>query len=276
MENAGKNIIDKTKEMLVSANAMVDQHTVLSKGVSIGNFSVIGEDVSIGENTEIAESVIIRPGVHIGKDVVIHPHAVINSGVTISDRVEIFPCAYIGKEPKGAGALARQPVFEKCVYIGADTSIGPNVVIYYEVEIGEHTLIGDGASIRERCRIGSFCIVSRYVTINYNTKVGNRTKIMDMTHVTGNCQIGDNVFISTMVGMTNDNAMGAEIYNNDELFKGPTVEDNAMIGAGVTLLPHITIGKGAIAGAGSVVTKDVAPGSVVMGVPAKETRKVRI
>jgi acetyltransferase-like isoleucine patch superfamily enzyme len=74
--------------------------------------------------------------------------------------------------------------------------------------------------------------------------------------------------------MTNDNAIGSRSYS-EELFKGPTIEDGAMIGAGATLLPRITIGKGAIVGVGAVVTKDVAPGSIVMGVPAKETGKVR-
>ena len=69
------------------------------------------------------------------------------------------------------------------------------------------TLIGDGASIREQCRIGDNCIVSRLVTINYNAKIGNRTKIMDNTHITGNMEIGDDVFIS-VVATTNDNNIG--------------------------------------------------------------------
>ena len=165
---------------------------------------------------------------------VIHPNVVINSGISIGDRVEVFPGAYIGKEPKGAGTLARQPVFEKRVVIGADASIGTHTVIYYDVVIGEHTLIGDGASIREQCRIGSYCIIGRYVTINYNTIIGNKTKIMDLAHVTGNCTIGNEVFISMMITTTNDNALGAKGYN-EELMKGPTIEDGAMIGANVTL-----------------------------------------
>ena len=85
-------------------------------------------------------------------------------------------------------------------------------MIYYDVEIGEHTLIGDGASIREQCRIGAYCIVGRYIPINYNTSVGKKTKIMDLPHVTGNCTIGNEVLITMMITTKNDNALGAKGY----------------------------------------------------------------
>jgi acetyltransferase-like isoleucine patch superfamily enzyme len=229
---------------------------------------------SIGENVSIGEYVVIESDVVIGNDVVIHPNVVINSGVIIGDGVEIFPGAYIGKEPKGAGATARQPVFERKVVIGANTSICPNAVIYYDVEIGENTLIADGASIREKCKVGSRCIISRYVTVNYNTTIGDRTKIMDLTHVTGNCYVGNDVFISLNVGMANDNQIGKAGYSEDHVV-GPHIEDGAAIGAGATLLPGVKIGKEAVVGAGSVVTKDVAPRTVVMGIPARFMKEVQ-
>ena len=120
---------------MISSRAVIDTRASLAVGVAVGHFSIIEKDVTIGENSDIAESVVIRQDVRIGKDVIIHPYVVINSGIIIGDRVEIFPGAYIGKEPKGAGTLARQPVFEKRVVIGADASIGPHAVIYYDVEI---------------------------------------------------------------------------------------------------------------------------------------------
>jgi UDP-3-O-[3-hydroxymyristoyl] glucosamine N-acyltransferase len=258
---------------MISSKAVIDPCAHLAVGVSVGHFTVIEDEVIIGENCTIAESVIIRQNVRIGRDVLIHPHVVVNSGTCIGDRVEIFPCAYIGKEPKGAGTLARQPIFEKRVVIEMDSSIGPHAVIYYDVEIGEHTLIGDGASIREQCRIGSYSLISRYVTVNYNAKIGNKTRILDFTHITGNCTIGNNVFISTMIATTNDNALGREGYSEQQI-RGPIIEDGAMIAANVTLLPGVRIGEKSVIGAGAVVTKDVPPGSVMMGVPAKESRKV--
>ena len=230
------------------------------------------ETQDIGANVRIMEFAVIRAGVRIGNNVTIHPGVVIESGVVIGDNVEIFPGSYIGKVPKGA-ALARQPEYIPRVEIKANCAVGPNAVIYYDVEIGENTLIGDGASIREQCRIGSNCILSRYVTVNYATTVGNHTKIMDSTHITGKCTIGDNVFISLCVGSTNDNAIGKLGYQ-EERVQGPTIEDGVAVGAGAMLMPGITIHANAVVGAGSVVTKDVPAGAVVMGSPATVKRYV--
>ncbi len=244
----------------------------MQSSIKISQLAVV-ETTDIGKNVRIDEFAIIRGSVKIGDNVIIHSHVVINSGAVISDGVEVFPGAVIGKEPKGAGALARTPHFEKRIIIGENSSIGPHAIIFYDVEIGSNTLIGDGASIREQCRIGSRCIISRYVTINYNTIIGERTKIMDLTHITGNCKIGNDVFISITVGMTNDNLPGASGYDEERIV-GPTLSDGAIVGAGATLLPGVIIGNKAIVGAGAVVTRDVPDNSVVMGMPARVVRQV--
>ncbi|MBA4395858.1 MAG: transferase [Syntrophus sp. (in: bacteria)] len=231
------------------------------------------ETKNIGANVTIGEFSIVRPHVVIGNDVIIHPYVIINEGTVLGDGVEIFSGSIIGKEPKGAGALARPPRFERRVIIGANTSVGPHAVIYYDVEIGNHTLVGDGASIREQCRIGAYCIISRYVTINYNVKIGDRTKVMDLTHVTGNCIIGDDVFISLTVGMANDNLNADKSYAEEKV-KGPRIDNGAVIGVGATLLPGVIIGENAVVGAGSVVTKNVERETLVMGVPAAFRRFV--
>lgn len=231
------------------------------------------ESTEIGTNVRIAEFAVVRAGARLGNDVIVHPHVVIGPGVTIGDGVEIFPGAFIGREPKGAGALARQPVFDRVVTIGANTSIGPHAIIYYDVVIGENTLIADGASIREKCRIGSRCIISRYVTINYNTTIGDRTKVMDLTHLTGNMSIGNDVFVSVNVGTTNDNAIGKVGYSEERVL-GPTIEDGAAVAVGASLLPGVVIGRDAIVGAGAVVTKNVEPETLVIGMPARRVRSL--
>lgn len=241
--------------MTIHATAIISKTASIGVNVRIGPYAVIGEQVQIGDNC------------------VVHAHAVINDHVKLGQGVEVFPGAVIGKEPKGAGALARQPHFEKRIVIGDECAISPHAVIYYDVEIGANTLIGDGASIREKCKIGSKCIISRCVTINYHTQIGDFTKIMDNTHITGNTVIGNEVFISTQVGTTNDNFAGMGYGDH---IKGPIIEDGAMIGVGVSMLPNVHIGRNAVVAAGSVVTKQVAEDTLVAGVPARFVRRVSI
>lgn len=240
--------------------------------MSISNLALI-ESASIGENVTIHPFVVVAEGASLGNGVILHPHVVIAPGVHIGDNTEVFPGAFLGKEPKGAGATARQPVFERTLFIGAHCSIGPHTTLYYDVHIGQNTLIGDNASIREKVRIGDYSLISRNVTINYETVIGNRTKIMDGTHITGNALIGDDVFISLLVGTTNDNAMGAHGYDPSRV-RGPIIGNGAMIGAGAMLLPHIEIGAQAAVAAGSVVTKNVPPQTLVAGVPARFIRNL--
>jgi UDP-3-O-[3-hydroxymyristoyl] glucosamine N-acyltransferase len=257
----------------MNTNAIVNANAVLGSNVTLGSFIYIGAS-RIGSNVKIAHGVYIDDDVVINDGVIIHPNVVIYSGVTIGEGVEIFPGAFLGKEPKGAGATARLPEFNREINIGKNCSIGPNAVIFYDVEIGNNTLLGDGASIREKCKIGSYCIISRYVTINYATLIGDRTKIMDGSHITGKAQIGNDVFVSVLVGTTNDNVVRAG-YEEDRIL-GPKIENSVVIGVGASFLPAVKVGTGATIAAGAVVTRDIEAQTLVAGVPARLVRRLNI
>lgn len=82
--------------------------------------------------------------------------------------------------------------------------------------------------------------------------------------------IEDHVFFGPLVTSMNDKYMDRA----EETFKGPHVKRGARIGGNATLLPGITIGEEAVIGAGAVVTKDVGPYTVAVGVPAKPIKEV--
>jgi UDP-3-O-[3-hydroxymyristoyl] glucosamine N-acyltransferase len=226
------------------------------------------EAASVGDGCVVHAFAVVRAGAQLGRNVVLHPHCVIEDGVVLGDNVEVFPGAYIGKEPKGAGALARLPQFERRVTIGRDCSIGPHAVVYYDVDIDEGCLIGDAASIREQCRIGTRSVIGRHVTLNYAVVVGNRVRIMDHAWLAGNMRIGDGAFISGLVGTANDNAIGRTGYVDEDM-RGPDIGAGAAIGVGAILLPGISIAENAVVGAGAVVTRDVGAGERVFGMPAR-------
>jgi UDP-3-O-[3-hydroxymyristoyl] glucosamine N-acyltransferase len=240
----------------------------VGEDVTIGPFAVVAAGVSLGAGCVVHPHAVIGAGAVVGARCVLHPHVVIGAGVRIGDDVDVQPSAVVGREPRGTGATSRAVTFEHRLTVGDGCSIGAHATLYYDVDVGPDTLIGDSASIREGGRVGARCIVSRCVTFNYDVVVGDDVKVMDATHLTGGTRIADRAFVSTMVGTTNDNDPSTHLGDADRL-AGPRIEEDAVVGAGATLLPGVTIGRGATVGAGAVVTADVAPGSLVLGMPAR-------
>ena len=144
-----------------------------------------------------------------------------------------------------------RPRLGKGVIAGENVQFGENVVIWHYVVIGDNARIGDGTCV------GSFCDIGKDVVIGRNCNI--------QAHVTisNGCKIGDNVFIAPNSSLLNDK------YPRSDLLTPPVVEDHAVIGGGVTVLPDVVIGEKSVVGAGSVVTKDVPSRTVVAGVPAR-------
>lgn len=237
------------------------------------SLQAIVESGEIGANVTISEFAIVRRGAVIEDNVILHPYVVIEEGVRIGAGSEIFPYTLVGKTPKSAGATARPLTFAPETVIGSGCALGPQAVIYYDVHVGDGTLVGDGASIREGCRVGAGCVIGRHVTLNYDTSIGDGTKIMDHSWMAGNMKVGRGVFISGGVMTANDNEMGAQGYDPQNVI-GPEIGDQVRIGAGAILLPRICVGEGAVIAAGSVVTRDVEPFSLMMGTPARVVRRL--
>lgn len=230
--------------------------------------------MEISKKSIIAKTAILHEDVIIEDDVRIRDYAVIYPGCIIKKGADIFEHCVIGRPPKAPGCTAR-PIkveFDNTI-IGENTVCSPGVIVYSGTRIGRNTLLGDYCSIREECVIGDFCLISRNVSVNYATEIGSYTKVLDNTHITGNMKIGNNVFISTLVATTNDNAMGKDGYDNLHI-AGAIIEDDVRIGAAANILPNITIGKGAVVGAGALVTKNVERNTLVMGAPARVIRSI--
>ncbi len=259
---------EEVQDLGIRASTAVVESNDIGQNCSISDFSVIRRGVRLGNNVVIHSHVVIHEDAILGDGVIVHPHVVINANAVIGAGSELHPGTVIGKLPAGGHILSRKPHCDTTVSVGEGCAIGPNAVVYYEVEIGDYALLGDGASVREQCKIGAYSLISRCVTINCNTVIGSRVKIMDNTHITGNAWIGDHVFISTGVSTTNDNFKSGETYD-EAYMKGPMIMNDVKIGAGATLLPSVVIGEGAVVGAGCLVTKDVEARSLVKGLPGR-------
>ena len=151
----------------------------------------------------------------------------------------------------------------KC--ISADVKLGKDVktaefVNLYGCEIGDETKIG------------------AFVEIQKNAKVGTRCKISSHTFICEGVVIEDNVFVGHSVTFINDiypratTGDGELQTEKDWKVETTLIKKGASIGSGSTILANVTVGENAIVGAGSVVTKNVPPDSVVAGNPARVLR----
>ncbi len=151
--------------------------------------------------------------------------------------------------------------------ISPDVKLGENVRIYAFVNLY-------GCEVGDESRVGTF------VEIQKGAHIGKRVKISSHTFICEGVTIEDDVFIGHGVMFINDkypratNLNGAPQTEDDWELQTTLVKKSASIGSNATLLCGITIGEGAIVGAGSVVTHDVPDWTVAAGNPARIIRKI--
>lgn len=133
--------------------------------------------------------------------------------------------------------------------------------------IGEGTVVWHWAVVLADVVIGRNCSVGACAEVGRGSVIGHRTRISHGVFLPSYSQLGDDVFIGPNVTCTDDRYPRAG--NTDYRPLPPVIEDGASIGAGAVLLPGVRIGAGALIGAGAVVTRDVIPGQMVRGEPAR-------
>jgi len=242
-------------------------------GLVHGHGVVVGQGAEIGENVTLGSFVVIEPGAVIQDGCVIGNHVTICADATIGAGTVIADFAIVGKRPKLSPRSTAKGGQLPGVVVGEGCAIGSHTVIMAGTTLRLGVIVGDNAGIRERCEIGPNAVVGRGVTVENDTTIGARTKIQSGAYITAYVTLEDDVFIAPMVVTTNDNYMGRTEKRHAEI-AGCTVRRGARVGGGSHILPGIEIGAEAFVATGSVVTRDVAPKTIVMGVPAKPVREV--
>lgn len=138
-------------------------------------------------------------------------------------------------------------------------------------QIGENTNVWQFCVVLPNAVIGSNCNICSHCLIENDVFIGNNVTLKSGVQIWDGIEIQDNVFIGPNVTFTNDLKPRSKCY--PEGFLKTKVCKGASIGANATILPGITIGEGAMIGAGSVVVKDVPANTTVVGNPAKEINK---
>ncbi|MEO6349115.1 MAG: bifunctional UDP-N-acetylglucosamine diphosphorylase/glucosamine-1-phosphate N-acetyltransferase GlmU [Candidatus Limnocylindrales bacterium] len=193
------------------------------------------------------------------------------AGVTIEQPISVFIDASVEIEPdvtiepnvvlRGKTRIARDTVIKSGSQI-TDSTIGERCMVWASVieasMVGNDVRIGPFAHLRSGCVVGDDAEIGNYAE-QKNTRFGARSKQHHFSYL-GDAEVGDDVNIGA----------GVITANYDGRAKHRTVIGNgAFIGSDTILRAPLTVGEGAYTGAGSVVTRDVPPGKLAVGVPAR-------
>jgi acetyltransferase-like isoleucine patch superfamily enzyme len=197
----------------------------------------------------LGESVIAR-GAYVGAGVIVgYPARRGLRGLIAGGRGRL---GWVDLDRASSGAL-----------IGEGSLLRAGSVVYERVEIGARVETGHHVMIREETVIGDDSVIGSHTVIDGRVRIGSRVRVETGVYIPPYTRIGDDVFIGPRAVFTNDR------YPPSNRLQGPTIERGAVIGANATILPGVTIGEEAVVAAGSVVTRDVPPRTVVAGVPAR-------
>lgn len=149
--------------------------------------------------------------------------------------------------------------------IGDDATVRAGTIVYTDVVIGDDFTTGHNALIREDTVIGDDVLVGTDTVIDGSCTIGSHVSLQTGVYVPTNTDIGSQVFVGPRAVLTND----PYPVRRDAPLDGPSLDDHVSIGANATLLPGVSVGRGSFVAAGAVVTEDVPPETLAVGVPAR-------
>jgi acetyltransferase-like isoleucine patch superfamily enzyme len=220
-----------------------------------------------------APGLVLSPSATVGRDVVFGAHVVVHPDVVIGDGVVIQDGAILGKQPtfgpRSSNAGSPPP---PALVIEDGAQIGAQAIVFAGAHIGTGAIVGDQAYVRERSRVGAGSVVGRATAVDNDVIIGTGVRLQSNVYVTAFSLLEDDVFVGPCAMTTNDDTMGR--LRPGEAMRGATLRRACRVGGGAVLVPGVEVGEEAFVAAGAVVTNDVAPRALVMGVPARAVRRV--
>lgn len=210
----------------------------------------------------IGDGAQVGADVHLGAFVVVHPGTVIGEGCEIQDHVVLGKPPRLAPHSRAVGDGALEPLV-----LGAGVSVCAGAVVFAGARVDDGAIIGDQAYVRERTTIGRQTVVGRSSAVDNDVAIGARVRVQTNVYLTAGSVVEDDVFVGPGVVTTNDDTMAR--HAADAPLAGATLRRACRVGGGVVLVPGVEVGEEAFVAAGAVVTRDVSPRAVAMGVPAR-------
>lgn len=238
----------------------------LAPGLLLGHDAKVGADCAIGGHVVIHCGAVVGDGCTVGSGVVIHPGTIVGGGCRIDDLVVLGKRAKLARHSKATGG------HPDTLTVGDGAAIGAGAVVFVGARIGAGAIVGDQAHVREGAVIGSESVIGRATGVGVGTRVGDRVRVQSAVHLTSGVVVEDDVFVGPGVITTNDQTMSR--YPPGQRSSGAVIRRASRIGGGCVLVPDVDVGEETFVAAGAVVTRDIPPRAIAMGVPARQTGTV--
>jgi acetyltransferase-like isoleucine patch superfamily enzyme len=214
---------------------------------------MLGKDVQIGEGVSFGAYVVVHDGTRIGDGCTVEDHSVLGKRPRLARR---------SKAPGVLGALE----------LGERVTVCAGAVVLAGARVGEGAILGDQSFVRERSSVGAGSVIGRGSVVDNDVLVGARVSVQTGVYLTAFTVVEDDVFVGPSVTTTNDDTMGR--HGAQTPLRGAILRRACRVGAGAVLTPGVEVGEEAFVASGALVTRDVPPRAVVMGVPARVVREV--
>jgi acetyltransferase-like isoleucine patch superfamily enzyme len=188
------------------------------------------------------------------------------SNAALGDGGDVGPFCELGVVPAGS------ELDDAGLHIGPSARIRSHSVIYAGNRIGARFQTGHGVLVRESNVIGDDVSIGSHTVVEHHVSIGDGVRIHSNAFIPEFTTIEAGAWIGPCVVLTN--ALYPQSPGAKEELRGPLLRSGSKIGANATLLPGVVIGRDALVGAGAVVVRDVPDGAVVVGNPARITRRV--
>ena len=221
---------------------LVNDRAQLARAEEILRRRILDEHMRKGVTVRDPASTHIEASVQIGYDTVILPGTFLRGETRIGSDCVIGPSADLLDTVVGNGALVEHSVGRGAA-IGAGAAVGP------------YAYLRPGTVLGEVSKVGAYCEVK-------NARVGAKSKVPHLSYI-GDAEIGEEVNLGA--GTITANFDGKDKHRT-------TIEDGAFTGINTNLIAPITVGENAYVGAGSVVNKNIPPGKLAVGMPARVIR----
>jgi UDP-3-O-[3-hydroxymyristoyl] glucosamine N-acyltransferase len=232
----------------IHPTAVIEESATVGKNAAIGAFVYIGANARIGDNATLHPQSYIGEGATIGDDALIYAGAKIGSGTEIGHRAIIHFNASIGSD--GFSFVTPQVGSVEEAKAGSSGTVTASNAALIRIASLAPVVLGDDVEIGANTSIDRGTVSS--------TRIGNGTKIDNQVQIGHNVRVGENCMICGRVGIAGSAVIG----------------DRVVLGGAVGVADHVTIGDDAIAMAMSGIAGNIAPRTIVGGIPAAPREKM--